>query len=187
MTGDATLQDDILRFWFDETEERFWFARNDDFDRTIRDRFGSTVAAAAEGRLDHWAATPRGALALVLLLDQFPRNLFRGSSRAFATDAAALATARAAIDRGLDLDPALERRQRVFFYLPFMHSESLADQEACVRLMRERGGSEVNIDFAERHRAIIERFGRFPHRNAVLGRQSTPEELAFLQQPGSSF
>lgn len=175
----------VLDFWFVESGPDDWFTRSDDFDRACRDRFLATHEAAASGALDGWAAGADGALALVILLDQLPRNMFRGSPRAFATDPQARATARAAIAAGFDM--AVPQARRPFFYLPLEHSEDLADQQDCVALMKERVESPVMVDYAEQHLAIIARFGRFPHRNEVLGRASTPEEIEFLKQPGSSF
>lgn len=183
--------EDVLDFWFggvagnDFTSRKdVWFGKDDAFDAAIRARFGALYEDAARGRLAGWAENARGARALVIVLDQFPRNMFRSTAGAFATDATALATAKRAIDRGFDL--SLRPVERLFLYLPFEHSESLADQERSVALIRALGDPKTR-DYAERHRAIITRFGRFPHRNAVLGRSSTPEELAFLSEPGSSF
>lgn len=181
---------DVLDFWFGSRDARRpeWFARDTAFDRLVARRFADLYYAAAEGKLDHWAGSADGALALVLLLDQFPRNIFRGDRRAFSTDGQARAIARRAIDRGFDKQMSPLRRQ--FFYLPFEHSEDRRDQVLAVELTRElpdatQAGSAH--DWAVRHRDVIERFGRFPHRNAILGRGSTPEERAFLNQPGSSF
>ena len=193
----------LLRFWFGddfdaatiaEGAERRWFAGGPAMDAECARRFGADLAAAARGELDHWAATPRGRLALVLLLDQLSRNVWRGTPAAFAQDAAARRLAAEAVERGLDR--ALTAPQRAFLYLPFEHGESLADQRRSVALFeslarevpeRDRVAFERSADFARRHAAIIERFGRFPHRNAILGRESTAEELAFLAEPGSSF
>ncbi|MDP9928875.1 DUF924 family protein [Variovorax paradoxus] len=170
---------DIVNFWRDAGPER-WFAKNDAFDAEFRTRFLGAHEAAARGELDHWAKEPEGALALLVLLDQFPRNTFRGHARAFATDPKALAVAREAIEAGFDLqvDEALRR----FFYLPFMHSESLADQERSVEL---NAALDANTQrFAVLHRDIIARFGRFPHRNALFGRTTTAEEQRFLDEGG---
>ena len=180
-----TEPQDILDFWFDpETVKKHW-AKDAAFDATIRDRFGKVHEAAASGRLDHWRATAEGSLALLIVLDQFSRNMFRDSPKAFACDAQARQIAIDAIARGLDLK--LPEDRRAFFYLPLEHSEDLAHQDRCVELMRERVGIPEFVDFAKAHQRIIARFGRFPHRNAVLGRTSTPEERAFLQEPNSSF
>lgn len=180
----ARSPDDVLDFWFSDAAKPSWFVRSEAFDARVRDVLGPLHAQAARGELDGWAADPRGALALVLLLDQAPRNLHRGSADAFASDALALKHARAAVDAGLDQQ--LDETGRVFLYMPFEHSESLADQDRCVALMSALA-EPMWRDFAERHRVIIARFGRFPHRNAVVGRESTAEELEFLSQPGSSF
>lgn len=170
----------ILEFWREAGRER-WFAKDDAFDAQLRERFEPTRQAAAAGKLDAWAETPEGALALVLLLDQLPRNLFRGSAEAFATDEKARHVASAALERGFDrqVDPVL----RPFFFLPFMHSEDLAEQDLCVRLY-EAAGDEDGAKWAKMHRDIIARFGRFPHRNPALGRDTTAEEAAFLAGDG---
>ena len=188
--------DDVLDFWFGRPDDagyggkrEIWFEKNDDFDAEIRDRFMADWEAAEAGQLDPMQRTARGALALVIVLDQFPRNMFRGEARAFATDAQAREVAGAAIACGFDL--ALTPVERRFFYLPFEHGENLADQARCARYMREHLPSDderdASIEYARRHRVIIERFGRFPHRNAALGRTSTPEEIAFLDEPNSRF
>ncbi|MDC0717328.1 DUF924 family protein [Nannocystis bainbridge] len=177
--------DAVLDFWFSPPVRPKWFVRSDDLDRDIRDQFGELHARAASGALDGWAASSRGALALVILLDQFPRNMFRGTPEAFATDAKARDVANAALSAGLEHD--LTQEERLFLYLPLEHSEDLADQERCVELMRALDETPMWLDYAIRHRDIIARFGRFPHRNSVLGRESTGEECEFLIQPGSSF
>jgi uncharacterized protein (DUF924 family) len=172
----------VLRFWFDE-HAKDWFAKNADFDAQIRERFQPLHDAAAAGRLAPWQEAPRSCLALVILLDQFPRNLFRGDARAFATDAPARVAARVILERGWD--KAMTQSEQLFAYLPFAHSESLADQDLSCELMK---GFEAELyRYALRHREIIQRFGRFPHRNDILGRQSTPAEIEFLKQPGSGF
>jgi uncharacterized protein (DUF924 family) len=170
---------DVVGFWRDAGPDR-WFAKDDAFDAAFKSRFEAAHHAAASGTLDHWAADAEGALALLVLLDQFPRNTWRDSGRMYATDAKALAVASAAVDAGLDrqVEPAL----RPFFYLPFMHSESLADQERSVVLNAELDPNTRR--FAVHHRDIIARFGRFPHRNAALGRDTTPEERRFLDEGG---
>lgn len=178
MTHDSTPSE-VLDFWRAAGPEK-WFAKDDAFDADFTRRFLAAHEAAAAGSLDDWAQDAPGALALVLLLDQFPRNAFRDSPRAFATDARALHTARTAIERGFDR--ATEVELRAFFYMPLMHSESLADQDDCVALSRPLPGTTLR--FAELHRDIVRRFGRFPHRNAVLGRSTTPEEQAFLDAGG---
>jgi uncharacterized protein (DUF924 family) len=171
---------DVISFWRTAGPDR-WYKKNDGFDADIRRRFLATYRAAAEGRLGAWAETAEGALALVIVLDQFPRNLFRHSAEAYATDPLARRVADAAIARGFDHAVAGDERQ--FFYLPLMHSEELADQERCVALIRA-AKLDGNIAYAEQHADIIRRFGRFPHRNAVLGRTTTPEEQAFLDAGG---
>lgn len=170
---------DVVAFWQQAGPQR-WFAKDDGFDAEFKARFAAAHEAAADGRLDGWAHGAEGALALLVLLDQFPRNAFRGSARMFATDARAVAVADAAIAAGHDhaVDPELRR----FFYLPFMHSETLADQERCVALCA--GLDENTHDYAVLHRDIIARFGRFPHRNPQLGRDTTPQEQRFLDEGG---
>jgi uncharacterized protein (DUF924 family) len=191
--------EEVLDFWLGSpadpvrnpgcarVQERWW-VKSEAFDEQCR-RFLPEVERAAAGELDAWRDEPRSCLALLLLLDQFPRNLFRGSPRAFATDAQARAVARHAMARGLDV--VLPPVWRWFFYLPFEHSEELHDQRLAVSILQLQAlhhpDSVMKLGFAERHRVIIERFGRFPHRNATLGRPSTPEEEAFLREPGSSF
>ena len=184
---EMTTTQTVLRFWFEEHGGDDWFQGGEVFDDKIRDRFLEVYEGGAAGGLDAWQGTALGCVALCLVLDQFPRNLFRGDPRSFATDAAARAVTNHAIAQGFDLDPALDADHRMFLYLPLEHSEDLADQRQCVDLVRERIGNERYIDFAVRHLEIIERFGRFPHRNAVLGRTSTDEEIEFLKQPGSGF
>ena len=171
---------DILGFWLGAGPAK-WFKKVAAFDEAIRLKFEPTHHRAARGEYDAWAATAEGALALLLLLDQFPRNLYRGSGHAFATDAKARALARAAIERGFDrkVEPTL----RNFFYLPFEHSEDLTDQDDCLALCAEAGVAD-DIKWAGVHREIIARFGRFPHRNASLGRVTSPEEQAFLDAGG---
>jgi len=179
--------DDVLAFWTEAGPEK-WYKKDEDFDRTIRDTFLATYEAAAAGRLSPWEKEPDSALALVIVLDQFPRNMFRATPTSFGSDPLALSAAREAVARCFDRKvPALAR---AFFYFPFEHSEELADQDECVRLFAQ-WPNEPELasfqDYARRHREVIERFGRFPHRNAVLGRPSTPDETDFLRQPGSSF
>jgi uncharacterized protein (DUF924 family) len=172
----------ILHFWFDEHGRNDWFARRARFDAEIRRRFGAAHAAALAGKLDAMRANPDGALALILLLDQFSRNLYRDDACAFAGDEKARAIAREALARRFDM--ISPRARRAFFYMPFMHSEALADQELCVRLFTARLPGSYNHRYAEDHRAIVARFGRFPHRNQVLGRRSTPAEAAYLAGGG---
>lgn len=177
---------EVLHFWFgDATQARpEWFRKDPAFDDEIRRRFGTLIDAAIENRLEGWGDDAPSALARIVLLDQFTRNVFRDTPRAFAGDALALAAARAMVASGQDL--ALPPLQRVFVYLPFEHAEDLVAQREGVRLF-ERLGLDDHTGWARKHCVVIERFGRFPHRNAVLGRPSTAEEEAFLAQPGSRF
>jgi uncharacterized protein (DUF924 family) len=175
---------ELLSFWFSEEVKPKWFEASDAFDAELRERFGLAARRAGEGALDGWAAAPEGLIALIILLDQIPRNIHRGTPAAFATDARALRLARAAVANGIDRQ--LTDAQRGFLYLPFMHSEDLAAQEEGMALYGALG-NEPALDYMRRHRDIIARFGRFPHRNDILGRTSTPEEIAFLEQPGSRF
>jgi len=184
---------DVLHFWFGPPGERGkpqkrWFFKDQAFDREIRERFLPTYEQAAAGKLAHLKGKASDCLALIVMLDQFPRNMFRGTPRAFATDPLALETARHAVAQGFDR--AMLPVERMFFYLPFEHSEALADQlEACELNAALDAYPETKdvYRYALAHRDIIQRFGRFPHRNAILGRASTPEELEFLKGPGSSF
>lgn len=170
---------EVAAFWRDAGPAR-WFAKDEAFDAEFKSRFEAAHHAAASGMLDAWANEADGALALLVLLDQFPRNAWRGSAHMFATDGKARAIARAAVAAGLDQQ--VEGTLRPFFYLPFMHSESLADQERSVEL---NAALDANTQrFAVLHRDIVARFGRFPHRNPMLGRETTPEEQAFLDQGG---
>lgn len=169
----------VVEFW-QQAGPSLWFAKSKDFDRRFRERLLSTHEAAARGDLDSWLARPYDALALILLLDQFPRNAFRGTPRMYATDASARATAAAAIEAGHD--QAVPRDMRLFIYLPFGHSEDLADQERSATLASALG--EPDHTHAQRHRDIIRRFGRFPHRNPILGRAMTAEEQRFLDEGG---
>lgn len=171
--------DDIIAFWRDAGPER-WFRKDEAFDAQFRARFLAAHEAAARGELDAWASQAPGALALVILLDQFPRNAFRASPRMYATDAKARDVALAAIEAGFDLQVA--QQLRPFLYLPLMHSERLEDHDRCVALAQPIGGEHYR--YAQHHRSIIERFGRFPHRNAILGRANTPEEAKFLEEGG---
>ncbi len=194
----------ILDFWFAQPANagnnhyrKVWFIKDPEFDNQIRERFSADVEKASVGEYEAWATNLQSAsgsaVALLLLLDQFPRNLYRGSAKSFATDPQALQVAKNMVETGTDktLPPAY----RFFVYVPFEHSEVLADQNRCIELMKQLSadspdlddGLKGGLDYAIRHRDIIKQFGRFPHRNEVLGRQSTPEEIAFLQQPGSRF
>ncbi len=174
----------ILDFWFTELSPKQHYAKDAALDEAIRTRFGATLEAAARCELFAWRATPQGRLAEVLVLDQFSRNVYRDTARAFAQDALALALAQVLIASGQDR--SLPLAQRGFAYLPYMHSESALIHAQAVALFAQPG-MEDSMRFELRHQEIIHRFGRYPHRNALLGRESTPEELAFLQEPGSSF
>ena len=181
----AESAEDVLAFWFAEGRREQWFRGGPSFDVVVEEVLGLAYHRAASGECDGWAESAAGALALVLLLDQVPRNLFRNDPRAFATDEQARHIAHAAIES--EFDRGLSQVQRVFLYLPFEHSEELEDQELCCRLVAELDEDPGWLDYARQHRDIIARFGRFPHRNAVLGRLCTPEEEAFLREPDSSF
>jgi uncharacterized protein (DUF924 family) len=180
----SEMAEEILRVWLEEIGPGGWYTIDPALDARLRARFEDAWAAAAAGRLDHWIAEPRSALALVILLDQLPRNMFRGTPRAFASDALARRHAKRAIDLGHDRRVPEPGRQ--FFYLPLMHSEWLTDQERCVRLIRiampDTGAEQ--LDHATRHRDVIRRFGRFPSRNPILGRADTPEERAYREAGG---
>ncbi len=177
---------EILHFWFEEVEPRQWFQKNDDFDDVIRQRFLSLYKLAVDGLCDSWKQDAEGCLAYCLVMDQFPRNMFRDSAEAFATDGKALLTAKYAVSRGFDqMLPVLRRR---FLYLPYEHSEDLTDQKTSVALFtRTKDEDPTGYEYALRHLQVIERFGRFPHRNAALGRASTVEELHYLAQPDAGF
>lgn len=195
--------EEVLSFWFGRLDDegraapeqvQRWWKKDPAFDETIRERFGALHEQILRGEHEDWLESPRGRLAAVIVLDQFSRNMYRGTPRMFAADPQALAWAEEGIARGDDR--ALALSERTFLYLPLEHSEDLATQERCVALFlawrdelpeRLRPDVEQGLDYAEQHLVIIRRFGRFPHRNAVLGRESTPEELEFLKQPGSSF
>jgi uncharacterized protein (DUF924 family) len=174
--------EEVLHFWFDE-HARDWFVKNPSFDEGVRTRFASLHADAAAGLLAHWADEARSCLALVIVLDQFPRNMYRGEARAFATDALARAAARVILAQGWNRQMAPS--EQLFAYLPFEHSESLEDQKLACDLMKDFDTDQLR--YAIRHREIIERFGRFPHRNGILGRESTAAEIEFLKLPGSGF
>ena len=174
----AISAEDVIGFWQEAGPER-WFAKDDSFDALCRARFLSAYELAGAGGLNGWEETPTAALALVILLDQMPRNMFRGDKRTWATDGAALRVAERAIEGGFDREVAPELRR--FFYLPFMHSEDLAAQNRSVALNAALGDPEIT-QYARHHRDIVARFGRFPHRNEVLGRTSSPEEIAFLDE-----
>ena len=193
----------VLAFWFGAPgsaaeiagrQGKLWFGKSPANDQTVIDRFAATLAAATAGQLDHWTDTPRGRLALVIVLDQFPHHIYRDRPQAFATDPQSLALSLAALESGEDRQ--LAPIERVFLYLPLEHAESLEMQERSVslyeRLSREASASERALfdnflDYARKHRDVVARFGRFPHRNAILGRASSPDEVEFLKQPGSRF
>jgi len=192
----ATTPGEVLEFWFGapaadaqpQQAREQWFSKDEAFDAEIRTRFGEAIGEALAGRLEHWLDTPEGALAYLLLLDQFTRNAYRGTPASFAGDARALAAARRLVALGWDRGFAPVRRW--FCYLPFEHSESLADQRESLRLfatLRDDPVAGGAYDWAVKHFEIVERFGRFPHRNEILGRASTAEEIEFLRQPGSRF
>ncbi|MDK3016402.1 DUF924 family protein [Pseudodonghicola flavimaris] len=175
---------EILKFWLDDAGPAKWYLQDDGFDEDIRTRFFDTWEGARAGRFSLWLTYPSGMLAYIILTDQFPRNMFRGDSRSYATDRAALAAAKVAISKGWDMK--IDEPARQFFYLPLMHSESLCDQDRCVRLMLERmpetGAS--NMLHARAHREVIRSFGRFPYRNAALNRPATRQEEAYLSAGG---
>lgn len=176
--------EDILCFWFNETLSDAWWRKDPAFDALIAGRFGRQLESAKAGELYRWRDTAEGALAEIIVLDQFSRNIFRDDARAFAQDALALVLAQEAVRRGLDRQ--LPKAKRHFLYMPYMHSESRLIHEEAVHLFALLDDAGV-LDFEMKHKAIVDRFGRYPHRNALLGRASTPEEIEFLQTPGSSF
>ena len=186
MTDHRSADQDVLRFWFEESSPQQWFSKNDAFDAAISDRFGADVQSVGEameaGAPPPWGSETKALLATVILLDQFPRNIYRDTPEAFRFDPLALSLAHQAIETGEDM--ALQPLERSFLYMPLMHSESLKDQSKCVDLMETRVGTEDNVHHAKEHRKVIERFGRFPHRNAILGRESTPDEISYLEQGG---
>ena len=177
---------EILDFWIDEVGPDGWYKSTEELDARIQEQFGETWEKAASGDLAAWACDPENALPLIILLDQFPRNMFRGSDKAFCTDRKALCVAKKAIDRGFDLRTPEPQRQ--FFYMPLMHSESLTDQERCVRLMatRLKETGAINLVHARVHREVIRQFGRFPYRNDALSRPPTVQEAAYLENGGYS-
>ncbi len=182
--------DDVLKFWFGEAGPERWFAVDPAFDSVVASRLGAAHERAAAGALNAWRENAKGCLALIVLLDQAPRNMFRGAARAFASDAAARGAADRAVRRRFDCDPSFDDARRQFFYMPFMHSEDIADQNRCVALAEARlpkGGAGDAAGHARRHRDVIARFGRFPHRNAALGRESTAEEADWLANGGETF
>ncbi len=186
---------EILEFWFGKPDEaaygqsrKVWFTKDPKFDQEVRSRFLYDYQQAAAGQRDNWKSSPLSCLALIILFDQFPRNMFRGQPQAFATDQQALTAAKYAIAQGFDKE--LLPLQRFFVYMPFEHSEKLADQQQSIELflmLKDYPECASGVDYAHRHFKVIERFGRFPHRNEILGRETTPEEAEFLKRPGSSF
>jgi len=178
------MHQSVLQFWFQESSPVQWWKVDLEFDRLIVERFSELYDRATRSELFAWRAEPSGRLAEIIVLDQFSRHLYRGNVLSYANDTLALALAQEAVASKADL--TLPPEERVFMYMPYMHSESRVIHEVAERLFKERA-PESNYDFELRHKAIIDRFGRYPHRNAMLGRQSTEEELAFLTQPGSSF
>ena len=175
---------DILKFWFEEIDPKKWWVVDQDFDRRIEAKFLPILQQAAQGELFSWRTVPEGRLAEIIILDQFSRNIYRGSSLAFAQDAMALVLAQEVIASGFHQSFSLIERS--FLYLPFMHSESRYIHE-CAEILYKENGLQNNYEFELKHKAIIDRFGRYPHRNEILGRTSSLEELAFLKQPGSHF
>jgi len=180
----AEAFDVVLRFWFEEIEPNQWWVKEPAFDQQIRERFGAWHNRAVACECFSWRMHPRGRLAEIIILDQFSRNIFRDSADAFRQDPQALALAQEAVSQGVDRQ--LTAIENSFLYMPYMHSESLLIHNQAVELYR-RNGIESNLDFEYKHHQIIQRYGRYPHRNAVLGRPSTAEELAFLAQPDSAF
>lgn len=169
---------DVLDYWLDGIGPQGWYEQDDAVDTHIRSTFGATWDDAAQGAHDGWAVAAAGSLALLILLDQFPRNMFRGDAKAFSTDAKALTIAKAAVAAGHDLK--IGEPQRQFFYLPYMHAETIADQDACVALIAGRMTTGDNLLHAKTHRAVIRSFGRFPYRNSALGRKNTAAEQAYI-------
>ena len=176
--------DEVLKFWFEETTPKQHWTKSDEFDNTIIRRFGTLHQKATKGELTEWRDSSLGSLAEIIILDQFSRNIDRGRPESFANDDLALSLAKEALKKGFDKD--LDTKMKAFLYLPFMHSESIEDHEKAVQLFTVEG-LESSLDFEHKHKTIIEKFGRYPHRNSILGRVSTPEETEFLKQPNSSF
>lgn len=184
MSEPTPRPEEVIDFWFQTLNPRQWFAKDEALDKQIHNTFGRTLDAAAAGELWQWRTSARGRLAEIVVLDQFSRNIHRGSAQAFANDGQALVLAQEAV--GHKADRYLDVAWRAFLYMPFMHSESLVVHDEALRLF-DQPGLEDNLRFEQRHRDILVRFGRYPHRNEVLGRESTGEEIEFLAQPGSSF
>ncbi len=180
------FQKDVLEFWFVETQPQQWFQVNEDFDQQVIDRFSEPYTMATRGEFDEWQKDADGALALIILLDQMPRNMFRGTPKAFETDKKALVVSKYAISKGLD--QVLNAQKRRFLYLPFEHSENMSDQKRSVELFEKiKDDDPLGYDYAVRHYKVIEKYGRFPHRNKILGRENTPEEEVYLSKPDSGF
>ena len=175
---------DIICFWFEDTQPKFWFTKNEQFDQLIRERFEAIYIAATRCELSHWRETPEGRLAEIIVLDQFSRNMYRDSAAAFLFDSLAVALCQEAIRVGDD--HKLDLQKRKFLYMPLMHSESLIVHEQAMQVFSQPG-LEDNYEYELKHKVIIEKFGRYPHRNKLLNRESTQQEIEFLQQPGSSF
>ncbi|WP_170774599.1 DUF924 family protein [Ruegeria lacuscaerulensis] len=175
--------EDVLSFWLDEVGPKGWYEQDEALDAEIREKFLTTWGQACEGKFSLWLTYPSGSLAYIILMDQFPRNMFRGSAKAFASDRAALTAAKCAVDKGWDLK--IDEPARQFFYLPMMHSENLCDQERCVRLMCQNINSDSsNLLHARAHREVIRQFGRFPYRNEALSRPMTAPEAAYVDMGG---
>lgn len=177
---------EVLRFWFDEVEPAQWFQKNDSFDAEIRERFLTTYEMARRDLCSDWTRDADGVLALCLVLDQFPRNMFRDTPKAFVTDSKILPIVKEALNKGFN--QLLSSKKRRFFYMPFMHSENLSDQKRSVKLFETmKKDDPLSFEYAAKHHEVIEKFGRFPHRNAILGRESSEEELEYLKLPGAGF
>ena len=183
MNNPARIEE-VLTFWFNDLSPDDWFESDEAVDSLIRERFQELHESLREQVPDTWRSSARGCLAAVIVLDQFPRNMYRGASRAFAADGTALSLAKEALVRGFDRELPIDERK--FLYMPFEHSENPAEQARSMELFGTLD-NELDLDYARRHKEIIDRFGRFPHRNAALGRTSSPEEIKFIKEPGSSF
>lgn len=174
----------VIHFWFNEIDSKYWFKKSPEFDLLIKTRFSKTHAQAAAGELFHWRENPKGRLAEIIVLDQFSRNIFRDTPKAFETDNLALTLAQEAIKIGADR--SLTQQEKLFMYMPYMHSESKIIHKEAVKIFTELG-AKGNLEYELAHKKIIDQFGRYPHRNNILGRNSTPEEVEFLKGPNSSF
>ena len=179
-----TIYEEILNFWFNQIDKACWWKKDDELDRLITERYAAIHHQAAQGELFEWRQTARGSLAEIIVLDQFSRNMYRDTAEAFAFDRMALVLSQTAIVNRFDRE--LTPVENSFLYMPFMHSESAEIHEIALTLYGQEG-LEFNLEFEQKHKAIIDRFDRYPHRNAILGRESTPEEIEFLKQPGSGF